>query len=75
MSVEDKDRIFQRFEQGGDVMTTRPSGTGLGLSICREVVDSHGGSIWVESEPGEGASFSFILPVVDKRRASLRECA
>ena len=75
VSVEDKDRIFQRFEQGGDVMTTRPSGTGLGLSICREVVDSHGGSIWVESEPGEGASFSFILPVVDKRRASLRECA
>ncbi|HIF62969.1 MAG TPA: PAS domain S-box protein [Deltaproteobacteria bacterium] len=75
VSVEDKDRIFQRFEQGGDVMTTRPSGTGLGLSICREVVDSHGGSIWVESEPNEGARFSFILPVVDKRRASLRECA
>jgi PAS domain S-box-containing protein len=75
VSVDDKDRIFQRFEQGGDVMTTRPSGTGLGLSICREVVDSHGGSIWVESEPNEGARFSFILPVVDKRRASLRECA
>jgi hypothetical protein len=39
------------------------SGTGLGLSIVHDFIEMHGGRIWVESEAGQGSTFSFILPV------------
>jgi signal transduction histidine kinase len=56
-------RVFDKFTQVGDTLTDKPHGTGLGLPICREIVESHGGRIWVESEPGVGSTFSFVLPV------------
>ena len=60
---EDQDVIFEKFRQGGDTRTNRPSGTGLGLPISRQIVDHLGGRLWVESTPGQGATFSFELPV------------
>lgn len=60
---EDQQVVFEKFRQGGDALTDRPQGTGLGLPISRQIVSHLGGELWVESEPGQGATFSFTLPV------------
>ena len=54
--------IFEKFRQGGDEHS-RPQGTGLGLPISRQIVEHFGGRLWVQSKPGEGATFSFVLPL------------
>jgi len=58
-----KKRVFEKFRQAGDTLTDKPKGTGLGLSICKQIVEYHGGRIWVESELGKGSNFSFTLPI------------
>ena len=54
--------VFERFRQVGDQVTgTKRPGTGLGLPICQEIVEHHGGQIWVESRLGAGSRFLFTL--------------
>src|SRR3989338_2978333 len=65
---EDRERVFEKFQQLGDPATRGEGGTGLGLSICREIIVRHGGKIWAESEDGQGSSFYFILPIEERRR-------
>ncbi len=62
--AEDQKIIFEKFRQAGDVMTDRPQGTGLGLPISRQIIEYFGGRLWVESIPGEGATFIFELPKI-----------
>jgi signal transduction histidine kinase len=50
---------FQRLEQPN----IKATGTGLGLIVCRRLVEAHGGRMWVESQPGEGSTFQFTLPL------------
>ena len=60
------DKIFRKFYQVDTSTTREKGGSGLGLSICKGIVENHGGKIWVESEFGKGATFSFILPKNEK---------
>jgi len=60
---EDAERIFHKFYQSSASRRQAWRGSGLGLAISRHIVEAHGGRIWVESRPGEGASFTFTLPV------------
>lgn len=63
IAQSNQDRIFEKFKQSGKTLTDRPKGTGLGLPICKEIVESHGGRIWVDSKEGQGSNFSFTLPI------------
>ncbi len=70
IAVQDQPKVFERFKQVGDTLTDKPKGTGLGLPICKEIVEHHGGRIWVESELGSGSTFSFALPVTAEQLAA-----
>ncbi len=65
IAPDDQEKVFEKFKQVGDTMTDKPKGTGLGLPICKQIVEHHGGRIWVESEPKKGSNFSFALPIKD----------
>ncbi len=64
IAPKDHDAVFEQFKQVGDTLTDKPKGTGLGLPICKEIVEYHGGRIWLDSQLGKGSSFSFSLPTI-----------
>ncbi len=64
ISKEEIKNIFQRFRQVEYTSTRKVPGAGLGLALAKSIVDLLGGKIWVESEQGNGATFSFTIPFV-----------
>jgi PAS domain S-box-containing protein len=73
IAVDDQQKVFEKFKQVGDTLTDKPKGTGLGLPICKQIVEHHGGRIWVESELGKGSTFSFSLPIISTNAAQVRK--
>ena len=61
--VGEEIRIFEKFHQVSDAQDGKPRGTGLGLPICRRIVEHHGGRIWAENSPDQGAKLVFTLPI------------
>ncbi|HSD51787.1 MAG TPA: ATP-binding protein, partial [Candidatus Methylomirabilis sp.] len=59
----DQARIFEEFQQADSSSTRKKGGTGLGLAIAKRIIELHGGRLWVESRPGQGATFRFTVPV------------
>jgi len=56
-------KLFQQFQQLASGGNRKTGGTGLGLAISKDIVEKHGGRIWVESEFGKGTTFHFLLPI------------
>lgn len=59
----EQERIFERFVRVDNSLTRQMPGAGLGLFLVRAVVEAHGGRVWVDSRPGQGATFNFTLPI------------
>jgi two-component system, sensor histidine kinase and response regulator len=68
--TENLSTIFEprvQLQASGTRRRARPNGAGLGLSIARDIVQAHGGRIWAESRPGQGAAFHVVLPITSPR--------
>ena len=66
---EEQDRLFKPYSRINADRKNHP-GLGLGLALSKQVVELHGGKIWVDSEPGEGSTFSFFLPLQSRKSAA-----
>jgi signal transduction histidine kinase len=62
IAPEDQETVFEEFRQVGTA-AKKVEGTGLGLTLCRKFVELHGGRIWLESQVGQGATFTFTIPL------------
>ena len=62
IAPQDRSRIFRKFVRGAGAMASGEKGTGIGLAILQHVIKAHGGEVRLESEPGQGSTFTLLLP-------------
>jgi signal transduction histidine kinase/HAMP domain-containing protein len=67
---QDRDKVFELFRQGSRAGSSENSGTGLGLTFSKEIVEMHGGTIWLESQEGLGTAFTIILPAAETEKVT-----
>jgi two-component system, OmpR family, sensor histidine kinase VicK len=67
-----KSLIFERFQQGDTSDSRKKGGTGLGLAISRNIVEQHGGKMWVESQLGKGSTFYFTVPLAQEQSSNVQ---
>ena len=70
---EQADKIFDEFYQIPQAGRPKIKGMGLGLTIAKKLLEMHGGKIWVQSEPGKGSTFFFVLPAGELVDVASRE--
>jgi signal transduction histidine kinase len=73
VAEQDADRIFAPFEQGGEILTSKPAGVGLGLHEARTIARLHGGALRYVAREGGGAEFRFVLPLEPVRTEGVPE--
>src|SRR5262249_6403540 len=71
ISAADQAKLFQEFQQADNAITRKKGGTGLGLATSKRIIEMHGRRIWVESQPGQGSTFSFTLQVVAEQQINV----
>jgi signal transduction histidine kinase len=59
--------VFEHFYRADRARARKDGGSGIGLAVVKQLVEAHGGRVWVESPPGEGATFGLVLPAADAR--------
>jgi signal transduction histidine kinase len=69
ISPEDVNKLFDKYEQARNRATQGEKGTGLGLYITKQLVELHGGTITVESKPGQGSVFHVVIPDASRRES------
>jgi len=66
VAKEMQEKLFNKFQQVDNIVKSKEQGSGLGLALVREIVEHLGGKVGVESEPGKGSTFYFILPIINR---------